>query len=1144
MSRGLHPIVEQMAPSGEQGPPIVARGSDVVVTAGAGTGKTRTLVARYLSLLADGVGLRAVVAITFTRKAAREMRNRVRAEVRRYLETGDLSGNERLRWRAVYERLDAARIGTIHNLCAEILRHHPAETGLDPRFDMLEEGQMALLRAQAVDAALAWAADDPDTVRLFADFGEHGLRRAVASLLEKRLDVSETRERLAADLWRAWQPHLVAPMRAFVDHATVQADFAALDALRANGTIEQAESAGDVLAPYLRTALRQWKTIDAARQEGDWVTISRHLAPLRGALKQKGRRSNWAPAAPKAVIAELQGIYDERLKPLVGSGIDLALDRHLARDVVPALLQLYDRALAQYNQAKRERRALDFDDLEAKAVWLLREHSDVRAYWQDQIQALLVDEFQDTNGRQRDLLDLLNGDAGRLFIVGDGKQSIYRFRGADVTVFRREREAIRARGAGFELETSYRAHRDLIEALNAILRPLLGERDDPERPYVEPFAAIRPRREEPAAGLAPPYIELHLAVGSKSGGALDRAARAMAERLVALVECDKIILQGLDAEQENTPPRPLDYGDVAILCRASSAFPAYENALEEAGIPFLTIAGRGFYDRPEVRDLLNTLQALAQPSDDLALAGLLRSPAMGLSDMALYRLRRAQRRRDLTSLWGLLSRDDLSFLGEEADRAAEAQALIGRLHGMVGRVPVADVLKAFLDGTGYRAALLRAGQGRAANNVAKLLAEAHASGIVSVGTFVATMSELRDVAPREGEARAIAAGAVQIMSVHQAKGLEFPVVCIGDAARRAPRRGGMLIDAELGVVPPLGDESLITTAEGAREVQKVSSAAYRLAQGQDQDEEAAESDRLLYVAATRAQEMLLVSGTVSAHKSGGIGTTGWLDRLDDGLGLSDQAPPCDGEGAAVHRFTLDIGRQSAHCAIYEPAADLEPAAAAEQIEPVLTLPSDLALLAPVGADRLQVDEALRDADRDPPRRVWRVAPRTDRPSAPSWVVGKLVHLALEHWYLPGDEGMDFHVWAAAQVRGWGLTDEAAVRDAARRAARMLTRFRASPLHAEMTAAERRLHEVPYSSPSDDGTVEIGAIDALFRSDGRWVVVEFKTDQVEGRADLERTLEKKDYVHQVARYVSAVEQLLGERPRAVLCFLNCAGRVRL
>ncbi|MFO7743609.1 MAG: UvrD-helicase domain-containing protein [Anaerolineae bacterium] len=1140
----LHPVIEQISPSDEQLPAVVARGCDVAVTAGAGTGKTRTLVARYLSLLVDGLPLRGLVAITFTRKAAREMRNRVRREVRRILETDRLPEDERARWRTMYEQLDAARIGTIHSLCAEVLRHHPAEMGIDPRFEMVEEGQMALLQARAVDAALAQAADDPETVRLFADFGERDLRRAAGRLLERRLDVNEAREALPADVWRAWRPALVAPIQAFVNDPVVQSGFARLSALRADGTLDRAEAAGDALAPDLQEALRRWDAIQGARAADDWVAVSRHLGPLRDVLKQKGRKANWAPAAPKEIIAELQDRYDEHLGAFGQKDVDLALDRRLAQEIAPALLRLHDRALVHYTRAKQRDRALDFDDLEAQALELLREHPSVRTYWQEQIQALLVDEFQDTNARQRDILKLLNGDQGKLFFVGDAKQSIYRFRGADVTVFREEREVVAGRGAAIELSTSYRAHGALVQALNALLRPVLGDREDPERPYVEPFAAVRHHRDEPAQGLTPPYVELHLAAGSKSQGALERAAQALTARLVALVEDGDVVLQGPDPDEGHETKRPLDFGDIAILCRASRAFGAYESALEEAGIPFLTIAGRGFYDRPEVRDLLNALQGLAQPRDDLALAGLLRSPAIGLSDMALYRLRQAQWSQGLPSLWALLSEEDLSFLNEHAHRAAVARALIRRLHRTVGRVPVADVLKDFLDATAYRAALLRAGEARAASNVAKLLGDAHASDVVGVDAFVAYVAELRDVAPREGEARAIGAGAVQIMTVHQAKGLEFPVVVIGDAARSTPRSGGVLVDQRLGVVPPLSEERLVARADGVRQPKKVTCAAHYLAREVEQDQEAAESDRLLYVAATRAREMLLISGTVAAHKSGGIGTYGWLDRLDEALHLSDQAPPCDRDGDAIHRFALAAGDQPVHCVIYEPEVELTPVSAARQTEPPPPAPPDEALLEPVPVVRLSVDEAVVDADRDPPRRVWRVVPDAERPWAPSWVVGKMVHRALAQWIFPEDEGIDFHAWAASQARSAGLTEPDVVDDGVRRGARMLTRFRASPLYGKMAAAEQRLHEVPYSKLDDQGRVESGAIDALFRSDKGWVLVEFKTDRVADRAALEAALVEKDYVHQVGRYLDAAQGMLGERPRPVVCFLNYRGHTHL
>ena len=206
----LHPIVAAMQPSTEQAPAICARRCDVVVTAGAGAGKTLTLVARYLALLAEGVPLRSIIAITFTEKAAREMRNRVRDEVRRYLETPGLAGSEHERWQEVYSGLDAARISTIHGLCAEILRGHPAEARVDPRFAVLDEGQGNLLRRQAVDEALARAAEDPDLVPLFELLGERGFRFTLDTLLRGRLDAAAAFSKIPDDVLAHWRAALTA----------------------------------------------------------------------------------------------------------------------------------------------------------------------------------------------------------------------------------------------------------------------------------------------------------------------------------------------------------------------------------------------------------------------------------------------------------------------------------------------------------------------------------------------------------------------------------------------------------------------------------------------------------------------------------------------------------------------------------------------------------------------------------------------------------------------------------------------------------------------------------------------------------------------------------------------------------------------
>ncbi|MBN1178920.1 MAG: UvrD-helicase domain-containing protein [Anaerolineae bacterium] len=1129
MDTQLHPIVAQLRPSLEQIPAITARGSDVAVTAGAGAGKTRTLVAYYLALLCR-VPMHAVVAITFTKKAAREMRNRVREAVRRYVERPDLTPEEISRWQALYTGLDAARIGTIHSLCAEILRHHPAEAEIDPRFEMLDEGQQALLQAQAVDEALGRAADDPQLARLFGDFGEAPLRHILSELLQRRLDVETARTRLP-DLWSIWESHLLPPIRAFVQDTDVQQALAELQTLRDAGVLARAAEAGDAFAPLLPEILAHWAAIRAAQAAGDWVAASAHLHPLRQALKQKGSKANWKPADPKPLVKELQERFDEHLAAWKERHFDLALDRELAQAILPALLGLYDVAQRRYEQTKNARRALDFDDLEQRALTLLQTHPAVRAYWQDEIAALLVDEFQDTNDRQRELLNLLDGGRGKRFIVGDGKQSIYRFRGADVTVFRQVWQETEQRGQTFTLATSYRAHRALIAGLNALLKPVLGEAD-PARPYVEPFAPLCPHRENPVAGLTPPFIELHLAAGAKKDGALARAAQALANRLQDLVGSG-VQVEETDLETGRSVVRPLDYGDIAILCRATSSFAPYENALEAAGIPFLTVVGRGFYERPEVRDVLNALQSIADPTDDLALAGLLRSPVCGLSDMALYRLRQTQQEQKLPSLWaalseidladleGALSEIDLADLESAVSGAAAAYELVARLHALAGRVPVADVLKAFLDATDYRAALLRAGQARGAGNLAKLLADAHASEIVGVGAFLEYVQQLRDAGTREGEARTVARGVVQLLTVHAAKGLEFPIVVLGDVTHDRPSVRGVLIDPALGLIPPV-------ETEGAG--QKARSAIYALAQERAEAQEAAESDRLLYVAATRAQELLLFSGTF------GRGQNHWLARLPLALPLP--------ESDTVQHTDLDLDGVPVAYYGYPEEASIPLRTASLAPAQAVAWPEALPLLESLHPESQIADESARQALQDPPPRAWRIVPLGERATAPAWVAGKVVHGALEQWLFPdGTSAGPFYRWAEAEVRGCGIADEVELSNAIRRAARMLERFQVTPLHDEMSAASHCLREAPYSLLTAQG-IEHGVIDALFETAAGWTLVEFKTDRVDDAARLEQLLAQEDYIPQVARYLAAAERLLGVRPRPVLCFLNYAGAVRL
>jgi len=1114
----LHPIVEQMCPSSEQTPAILQRGRDIVVTAGAGTGKTRTLVARYLSLLAEGLPLRSVVAITFTRKAAREMRNRVRDDVRRYLIRADLEAEARQQWPGLSSKLDAARLGTIHSLCTDILRAHPAEARVDPHFEVLDEGQANILRRQAVEEALAWAADDQEVVALFALLGEWGLRSMLDRLMGQRSDAGDAFARMPGDVLAHWQKALTESQEECLPRLLADQDWQeAVEVLRSN----VADDPADQLEAERQKGLA---AVDGAAA-GPLAERLTSLAGLDAIRLNAGRRAAWPGGKDqvdgvKAALRTLRELWqDAMVLHLHLTPMDEARARAL-----PSLAALFGYACERYAALKQPRNALDFDDLEQGALALLRGNPEVLARWQEEIGAILVDEFQDTNGRQRELVTLLNGEGGRLFVVGDAKQSIFLFRGADVTVFRAERErAEEGGGIVFSLDVSYRAHRELVEGLNDLLCPVLGDEADPGRPWVEPFAPLRHHREEPSPGFGAPHVEVHLTVGKKGAGALDRAADALAGRLVDLVEGGQVRVA------DDGGGRPLDYGDIAILCRSSTSFGPYENALERAGVPFLTVAGRGFYGRPEVRDVLNALQALADPTDDLALVGLLRSPAMALSDAALYLLS-LERDGESAPLWDVLRQQGGGLPGADGERATRAAEVITNLHGQVGRVSVADLLKRFLDATDYRAALLQAGQSRGARNVAKLLADAHASGIVGVGEFLEYIRTLRDAGAREGEARATGEGAVQIMSVHAAKGLEFPVVVVGNVTHSSRGSSGVLIDSDLGVLLPK-----VATDDAPP-------AIYEWGKARADDQEAAESDRLLYVAATRARERLILSGCVSLRKDGTLGKQGpWFGKIagERGLGLEGQYIEHDEEGArAIHRH-LRVGQTPVSCTIYEPGWS-QPGrprqAKAAPVESAVPPP----LLKLVSRGRERVDARTSEQERIPPQRVWTVAPTVKRPRAPAWVIGSLVHEALAVWRFPDGQ---FARWAEARARSHGITDGRQLRDAINRSRRLLLRFQDHPLCQEMDDADRRLHEVPYDLMVD-GKPDRGTIDALFLREDKWTVVEFKTDELRDQAQLDRLLEEQDYRAQTERYVKAVEHLLGQHPRTILCLLNYAGQVRL
>jgi ATP-dependent helicase/nuclease subunit A len=796
-------------------------------------------------------------------------------------------------------------------------------------------------------------------------------------------------------------------------------------------------------------------------------------------------------------------------------------------------LQLEER----YDQLKQKRRALDFDDLEILTEALLnaRPRSERLQAFLDGIQHLMVDEFQDTNQVQQSIVYALAhpSDNGRLFVVGDAKQSIYRFRQAQVSVFHRTGKDIQQASGGpaIPLRRSFRTQSDLAAAMNALFEHIFIPGGQEYEDYeARPGALEADRPSPPAQKMAPAPVEITLLPkqGDQGEKFSSEETRLWEARLIAgrLLELERECF--LVWDKSNRHYRPFRMSDAAVLFRSTTDLPLYEEQFKAARLPYLTVSGRGYYDKPEVHDLLALLASLYNPGDDLSLATALRSPIFGLSDETLYRLRwrtpAGEKSKEPIPYTEALSNPPPTDQEREVIQAAKSLSVLSE---MAGRVPVWQLLRSALDVTGYETTLAMTdaslGSGsRQRSNLLKLIEMARQRGGASLSNFLRQVQDLRAREAREGEALGSApdTGAVQLMSIHAAKGLEFPVVVVADLGRsKSPPVSGshILHDPAFGVVCKQRD------ANG----DWVKPAGYYWAEWLNGQMEQAENRRLLYVACTRAGDLLLLSGRLAER-------TCWLGDILEAWALSpdgdqDELLSCDGFSVRVLRpqGSLELGQVERSQIHESPGLVLIPRLA----DPLPTKRWESTLPVTHLARRL-------DPNLVPTPELYPVVSQLDGVSqaarAPAYLVGRVAHRLLADWSclsLPGAE-LQHRLEGAARREGLGAPD--LVADAASRARRMLENLRRGNLFSEIEAAGERYTELPFSINTPLGSLE-GVIDLLYRDhQGQWRLIEWKSEWV--RAD-EIEQPSKEILVQLALYVHAVERLLGVIPQASLVYLN-------
>jgi ATP-dependent helicase/nuclease subunit A len=739
----------------------------------------------------------------------------------------------------------------------------------------------------------------------------------------------------------------------------------------------------------------------------------------------------------------------------------------------------------------------------------------------------------------------LAGDGpGRLFIVGDGKQSIYRFRGAVVELFgslgRRHERTL-------ALRMNFRTHGRLVQACNHLFKRLFDGDGAAQVPF-EALEAYRlaPPQEAPALELilVPSGRDMPTQEDLDAREARRWEAWALATRLRQLVDEGRRVHDPATGDA-----RPLDWGDIAILFRATTDVPLYEEVFKQQRLPFVTVAGRGFYGRQEVRDLLNLLVAVAagDGSEDLALASVLRSPLFGLSDEALLWL--ALHRPKGSPLSAALADPPADRLRpDDLEAARRAHEILSHLRGLAGRITILELLRIALRETGFLATLSGLPDGdRRRGNVEKLLEVARERGAILLSDFNRYVQDLTAQETRESEALVAAQGAVQLLTVHAAKGLEFPVVVLADAGRSGGSRlGSLLLARNRGI-------ALKIAGDDGKEADTV---FYRLLKREESAREQAEETRLLYVGATRARDLLIVSG-----RTGRRGSRDWLNRLLDVLECPSTGPneidalECEWGQVRVWRLRewpsdLESGAVPASGPGLWPVAAREGgtpfASAAIEVPPLLA--GRLATGQPVTGQLHPVDAVTLGLRAGDARAVatyrHRVqgAPGELRPALPEkkrrqpwgWQIGEVAHRALARWQLPSTTP---NLAALLEAYAWnlGLTDRDLMIQAVTKATEVLQRFEDSPLYAEIRAGNRRFTEVPFTVEWQ-GRLISGQVDLLYeRSDGYYALVDFKAAYIPRHQSAEEyALEQ--FGASLALAQRAITGWLGTRPSVTVFFL--------
>ena len=1100
------------------------------------------LLQRLLSVIRTGRSrLERVAAVTFTEKAASELRIRLRAEIDTVL-AGSLPDEERRHLRAARLQLERAAISTVHAFCSALLRERPLEAGVDPNFTVLDTFGTRVLQTETWQEWLAQEMEHgPNVVKtaLRAGLSLKHFEALRDFLVEQRDCLSSLAEPVDSPLptFQSLFQQQLARLVSLQSACSDKTDRAYAQIVRVQEYVEQIEH------------IQQLQQPETGGKTGDdlgWERLLFHALPVQ---RRVGNKANWKSAE---TLAEVRACFQ-----------DLADVHNQARaawvhNQTLGLVEWLSGYLSAYDKKKQDQSCLDFTDLLLCTRNVLADNLEVRQYFQNKFDFLLIDEFQDTDPLQAEIVFFLAEreprakewteaalKPGKLFLVGDPHQSIYRFRRADLAVYSLVRTAIERQGAVIALSMNFRTRAPILSWINTTFDRAFSDtqEDVSNAPAYRPLlAARREAMEEQGEQKEREGQTEDINIQDQTGGQgpailplpipknLLPPKPARQDMRVAEAQTVAAFLQQAAADTASNlwgeswrglwADGELNYRDIAVLFRTHRAMDAYEEAFRQAGIPYQVLGGRQYVSRPEIEELRVLLRTIESPSDRVALVATLRSSMCGFSDEELTAFvssgGRFQYMTDTT--------ESVPSALPSADRFRAAFCLLRDLHARSRQSSPAQLLYDVYNQTHLVPlfALHQHGAQRIANLLKLIdLAQAlSAQGLRTLGAFNRFLAQ-HERAALEGEA-VIAEDhdpAVRFLTIHKAKGLEFPVVILADAVPSSGRSSPLgLIERtrrESRLELQLGPSTLSWTTHGWQD-----------AQTREKVREAAEERRLWYVAATRVQNHLILPLLPDAEEAGSKSLWSIFNGGDPALSqVLGEAP--DG--------SLGGSRDVSGPPI-QPVESV-PELVSEPMQLFTQIPTDEMAFQTYQA--WQADQyTLRHKGRNN-RTVTEVAALLTETSDPAQArspqatlrLGKAAHTALRKGWKTGERllSQSLHDYMTAAERE--ATEH------------MVRNILAAPSMTRARAAQERFAEVPFSlhykKPVTGADCLLdGMIDFAFLEDNAWVILDFKTDAI---LDEEIPLQAERERLKLGVYALALEELTAYPVKDLIIVFTCSSQ---